>query len=307
MLKLLGWPNSAPWLVGGALILLMISVWVHQIRQCRQDKNGSSEKHEKAYQEIAPRQPYPNEEEHRASEKAYWVRSIVAQYRTPWLSIFTAAAAAVAAGAAFFTYEQTRRQVREAHTQSVAILQANQMNAESGRAWIAPGELHITQPLTTADAGIVGRLNYTNPGREPATEVKIRGAFAVVRYPEGKGFDDLDFPDLTEISCGIAAPKQATIAFPTMPPNGFAIDIPGKTENIGYMRPFTKMGTKLPFKFQPLQDVIDQKGVLIAIACFNYVTTQKERLTMVCYLLQPSAKPMAQWEWHFCPTGQKAT
>ena len=243
-----------------------------------------------------------HEAEDRKARKDYWWVRVT--------TIFAVIAGIATAFAAVFTglsMNAANRSAKQGYRQAEAAIKANQVNAESGRAWIAPTELHISGPFNL-EIGVRVRLNYTNPGKEPATNVVIRSNLTVIRYDEGKKFSDLAFPEITEILCGpVSNNKDSSIAFPTVPPNGFAIDVSRVNGDIGYVISSAYFGRRLPFNYQPLQDVVEDKATLLAIFCFDYFTAQKSRLTMVCYYMQPSDQPITAREWHFCPTGQKAT
>jgi hypothetical protein len=158
--------SESVWAYGLTAIAAVVVLWFLEVRKVRKQQDRTQKKQEKFYKHIIPREPYPNDDEHRASEQAYWVWYIKTQHRATRINIVTAIFAAFAAGGGYLTYIQAKRQADISHDQLIA----------SSRAWM---DISIDQK--TVSLGWVVNRRYTpalsadltieNKGSSPAIDV----------------------------------------------------------------------------------------------------------------------------------------
>ena len=285
-----------------AFFLLVISLEVRDIN--RQRDNANEEKAE-AKEELsrlrlgnsveAENKAY--ERHHKAAERQNWrVQNTIASSA---LILSVIAAGGAVAGALFAknAFVQARRQADFADA-------ANKMNAESGRAWIAPGIINFTSPPSLAQ-GFSIQIQYANVGREPATAFAGKGSLVIIPISDQiKNWADFD--NTVVDTCSSSKDYAGSdVAYPSAAPIGSAWQIESRVVGAQYIQ---SAGSAIVFKGEPYDDIVSGHYVLTVNGCAGYTTTNHRRFSRYCYLLQPNlTKPVQEWVWMHCKNGNEAS
>ena len=226
---------------------------------------------------------HPSGQHHNSYEREYWNRSLI-------ISGIVAVGAGVSAWFAIDTANEARI--------------ANQMNAESGRAWIAPATTALNKELSN-DKPIDTTLNYINSGKEPAIHVKGAGLTILVPYLDNAHLTDWNNPVIN--ACNYIDTKEnGAISFPGAITYNMTWDI---GRNIIFsLNPETNDVTQGNPGEDPPALLSEHKASLMLSACITYETVQRPRYTIVCLLMFPNPdKPSTTWEFRSCRNGNDAS
>jgi len=130
---------------------------------------------------------------------------------TAALSIFTALLFGVTGVLGYLTIADARRNADEqtANTQKSYALTRDAMIATS-RAWISPTNVQLPAGRLVKDQPFVVEIDYTNTGREPATEALLSYTVFLAANP-GSGLDQVN---KAQASCFGSAATGADVVYP---------------------------------------------------------------------------------------------
>ena len=182
---------------------------------------------------------------------------------------------------------------------------ANVMNSESGRAWIAPSQIVFNNPPKDGTP-LSLTIFFSNVGKEPAINTRSRATVELVPMSE---IEDLStwLNPISDVCPGAAEVKTSGVTFPTtgLVNNKSSIfDI--RRDQIDYWRKGVRY---IPVvDSTPISDTASKRYVMMVSGCFVYTSINRERHTRWCAYLTPDAdKPINQWLFRDCVNGNDAT
>ena len=157
---------------------------------------------------------------------------------------------------------------KDARDSAKEARQSNDMNAESGRAWLGPGDASMDKsPVIGDPINIV--ITYENTGREPARALARYAVTDIVEAQAAKGESVSSILENRLSAClKTTFLDGGQVAWPTSPPSNY--NLTARVES------------------SPIENGIRSGTKALALTgCFAYITAGKLRHTAYCFYFEP--------------------